>query len=748
MRKPQTRAMTLLEVVISSVLTLALVTVIVKWSGVLQIVASSATARNDSQRAGTLISARLGSDIEQATGCDVLRRDHPVEEISNSRLVLLSDTTADGVADRVTWSIQGSSLKRVVEAGLGSCTYGTVTYSASVVDNIDASSPASFTVLSGGSAVELTTPLYCAQDPTQCQFQSIRLSLTIIGGDSSTIDYIDSYIVNQTASFVSGLDSSASSTLSVPAAPGAPAVQAGAASVLVSAVAPSVDGGAPVSYYEFNVVDASGGAASGVTGATTRSSSAPSLVFTGLTPATSYKFSVRAVNAAGASPYSSYSVTVTPIAAASTLSQYAFSFGSTGSDVATSLHVSSDGETTVTGTFEGTLNIGSTELQSAGLTDIFVARFNSSGVPVWAQSFGSTGADRADDIDVTSGNVYVAGSYTGTLAAYKSSIGSVTSAGLTDGFIAVLSSQGSPLYLRSVGGTGNDALHAVAVSSSGDVYTTGEFSGTISYAGSSLVSGGGTDVFVARLSSTATPTWALRSGGSGNDLASAIELLDDGSWVIAGSFSTTMRVGANTLTSAGSTDAFYASGTQAGAFSSSQGFGGTLTDSATSVDSSATQIFIGGSFQDAANLGDAIRVSAGSSDVFVVSITRSTSVVEWSAAGGGTGADVLYGVVAGPDGYPVLAGSFSGTATFGSTALTSVGGLDAFLARATSGATFSGASRSGGASDDAVQAITSTSTSLYVAGYFSGTAAIGAPTLASKGLTDGFLAWATQALAW
>ena len=108
----------------------------------------------------------------------------------------------------------------------------------------------------------------------------------------------------------------------------------------------------------------------------------------------------------------------------------------------------------------------------------------------------------------------------------------------------------------------------------------------------------------------------------------------------------------------------------------------------------------------------------------------------------------MYGVVAGPDGYPVLAGSFSGTATFGSTALTSVGGLDAFLARATSGATFSGASRSGGASDDAVQAITSTSTSLYVAGYFSGTAAIGAPTLASKGLTDGFLAWATQALAW
>ena len=748
MRKHQTRAMTLLEVVISSVLTLALVTVIVKWSGVLQIVASSATARNDSQRAGTLISARLGSDVEQSTGCDLLRRDHPVEEISNSRVVLLSDVTSDGIPERVTWSLQGTTLKRVVEAGLGSCTYGTVTYSANVVDNIDASSPASFMALTGGTAVELTTPLYCAQDPTQCQFQAIRLRLTIIGGDSSTIDYVDSFAVNQTASFVSGLDSSAASTLSVPAAPAAPAVQAAPAAVLVSAVSPSIDGGAPVSYYEFNVVDSSGAAATGVTGATTRSSSAPSLVFTGLTPATSYKFSVRAVNAAGASPYSSYSLAVTPLAAATTLTQYALSFGGTGADTATALHVSADGETTVAGTFEGSLTIGSTSLQSAGLTDVFVVRFNASGVPVWAQSFGSPGADKVEDIEVVAGNVYIAGSYTGTLVAYKSTVGAVTSSGLTDGFMAVLSSQGTPLYLRSVGGTGDDTLRGVAVSSSGDIYTTGEFSGTLSYAGSSLVSSGGTDVLVARLSATATPTWAVRTGGTGTDRGNAIELLDDGSWAIAGDFATTMRVGTNTLTSAGSTDAFYATGTQSGAFTSSQGFGGTSSDSATALDSSAARIFIGGFFQESANLGDAIRVSAGSTDAFVVSLTRSSLVVEWSATGGGTGADTLYGIVSGPDGYPVLSGSFTGAATFGSVVLTSVGGLDAFLARATSGATFSGASRAGGASDDAVRAIASTSTSLYVAGFFSGTAAIGAPTLASKGSTDGFLAWTTQALAW
>jgi hypothetical protein len=38
--------------------------------------------------------------------------------------------------------------------------------------------------------------------------------------------------------------------------------------------------------------------------------------------------------------------------------------------------------------------------------------------------------------------------------------------------------------------------------------------------------------------------------------------------------------------------------------------------------------------------------------------------------------------------------------------------------------------------------------SIYVAGFFSGTAAVGAPTLASKGSTDGFLAWATQFLVW
>jgi len=120
----QPRAMTLLEVVIATVLTLALVTMIVRWSGVLQTIASTSAARSDAQRTAALISAKLGADIESATGCDNLRRDHPVGFVSKDRLVLFSDQTLDGVPDRVTWFIDGRVLSRLVEIANGECSFG------------------------------------------------------------------------------------------------------------------------------------------------------------------------------------------------------------------------------------------------------------------------------------------------------------------------------------------------------------------------------------------------------------------------------------------------------------------------------------------------------------------------------------------------------------------------------------------------------------------------------------------------
>src|SRR5271165_4533162 len=79
----------------------------------------------------------------------------------------------------------------------------------------------------------------------------------------------------------------------------------------------------------------------------------------------------------------------------------------------------------------------------------------------------------------------------------------------------------------------------------------------------------------------------------------------------------------------------------------------------------------------------------------------------WVAAtsAGGTGADFSYAVKVGPDNHQYVAGSFSGTAAFGSTTLTSVGGQDIFLAKYAGPGDLLWIVQAGGSSDDSGQEI-------------------------------------------
>src|ERR1017187_11012456 len=66
----------------------------------------------------------------------------------------------------------------------------------------------------------------------------------------------------------------------------------------------------------------------------------------------------------------------------------------------------------ITGWFDGTNNFGGVTLtnQSVGGSDIFVAKYNSSGALQWAQRAGGTNINTGRRVGVdTNGNVYVAG---------------------------------------------------------------------------------------------------------------------------------------------------------------------------------------------------------------------------------------------------------------------------------------------------------------------------------------------------
>ncbi|MCW5809105.1 MAG: hypothetical protein KIT31_42520, partial [Deltaproteobacteria bacterium] len=64
---------------------------------------------------------------------------------------------------------------------------------------------------------------------------------------------------------------------------------------------------------------------------------------------------------------------------------------------------------------------------------------------------------------------------------------------------ALFGMPGQSLWVRQVGGTGNDQGAKLAVDGAGDVLATGIFSGTITVGGTTITAAGGTDVYVAKL---------------------------------------------------------------------------------------------------------------------------------------------------------------------------------------------------------------------------------------------------------
>jgi hypothetical protein len=95
---------------------------------------------------------------------------------------------------------------------------------------------------------------------------------------------------------------------------------------------------------------------------------------------------------------------------------------------------------------------------------------------------------------------------------------------------------------------------------------------------------------------------------------------------------------------------------------------------------SAKNPLVCGYFYGTCNFGAQTWISAGSWDAFVAKYS-STGTPIWAERFGGTNGDDSYGIAVDSTNYPVITGSFSGSANFGGTILSSAGLSDMFLLR-------------------------------------------------------------------
>ncbi len=143
--------------------------------------------------------------------------------------------------------------------------------------------------------------------------------------------------------------------------------------------------------------------------------------------------------------------------------QWANQLGTWDTDFANGVATDSSGNVYVTGSTYRSLD-GNT---SAGNADLFVVKYNSSGTKQWTKQLGSSSDDYANDVVTdSSGNAYVTGTTYGGLDGN-------TSAGNSDLFAVKYNSSGTKQWTKQLGTSSTDTANGVATDSSGNVYVAG-----------------------------------------------------------------------------------------------------------------------------------------------------------------------------------------------------------------------------------------------------------------------------------
>jgi len=236
--------------------------------------------------------------------------------------------------------------------------------------------------------------------------------------------------------------------------------------------------------------------------------------------------------------------------------EWAVSGGGSLPDYVCDIALDSNGNTYLTGDFEGSATFGTDTITSLGNVDVFIAKLDRNGTWLWAKSGGSVSIERGYDVAVDrSGNAYIAGVF---LVSITFGATTLTSQGSWDVYVVKLNSNGDWQWVVSCGSSSTEGAWGIAVDTSGNPYISGVFDGPVTFGESIITSQGGRDIFVAKLDSDGNWLWAVSAGGADWDEGYALIVDSNGYVYVTGYFDGSAQFGETTLTTQGDFDIFIA----------------------------------------------------------------------------------------------------------------------------------------------------------------------------------------------
>jgi hypothetical protein len=411
--------------------------------------------------------------------------------------------------------------------------------------------------------------------------------------------------------------------------------------------------------------------------------------------------------------------------------------GGGSADAAESVATDAEGNVYMTGSFQSeSLTFGSITLDNinAPNQDLFLAKFNSAGVVVWAIRAGGTQADYGLSLAIDpSGNIYLGGYFKSTSITFGGITLSNPGVPFGDPFLAKFDKDGNVIWAKkSSNALSSDALLSVATDASGDVYATGHFiSDQITFGGITLTNpGNGTqELFIVKYSSTGTVLWADRIGGTGDEVGNAVVVDGQGNVFMAGQFSSSsVSVGSTTLTNINSpnVDLFLAKYNPSGGVIWANRAGGLDSDYllSLSVDDDGNVFGSGYLKSTSISFGAITLFNDGDpfGDSFLAKFDTDGQCVWAQSASNSVSSDAATSITTDPLGNVYITGHFlSDVISFGATTLTNVAApaQDIYIAKYDGNGNPIWAASIGGDKNDVGNAITCDAVgNLYLAGIF------------------------------
>lgn len=323
--------------------------------------------------------------------------------------------------------------------------------------------------------------------------------------------------------------------------------------------------------------------------------------------------------------------------------QWVAAFGSVSADVAFVLATNTNNEVIAGGIFKGTVDfdpgVGVNNQTSTGsASDAYLLKLDADGLFMWVNLTSGASYEEYRSIAVDDNdNIYAQGVYQGTVD-FDPGAGVVneTSAGLEDSFIQKFNNDGTLAWAKVFGGTGSVFGICSDIDGSGNVYTSGYFTGT-----ADLDPGVGTanvstnlgafdwNIFIQKLDVLGNFVWGkMIASPSGGEQPADIVVNDAGDVFLTGycGQTTDFDPGAGTynLTSAGSYDFFLLQLDANGEFVWAENWGAEMPDytKAIAMDDQGS-LFLTGFFQDTVDFDFSTNVSelvAGGADYFLLKL--------------------------------------------------------------------------------------------------------------------------------